>query len=124
MRANSSVALSLGMGVVLLFLSMLYPPWVASTRNLYGGITELPCGYEFLFTQPAPETPNISIKIDFAGLFVEWTVILLGTALCVLLARRRESGGSGDSGTEEGDNERAPDASTASRSQAPGARDS
>jgi hypothetical protein len=116
MRAKYSLALALCLGVALLFVSMLYPPWIAYTRNLYGGITELPSGYGFLFTQPEPKTPNVSIKIDFAGLFVEWFVILLGTAVCLILARRDKP--------DDDSKREAPDAETASRSQTPGASDS
>lgn len=88
MRATASAGLILCVGVFLLFTSMLYPPWVAYTRNAYGGLTELPCGYGFLFTQPSPKTTNVSIKIDFAGLFIEWAIVLAGGAVCLVLAKR------------------------------------
>jgi len=74
--------------VILLFLSALYPPWVAYTHTSSGNVIELPYGYDFLFTLPEPKTPNVSIKIDFTALFLDWTVAIAGLAACFALQRK------------------------------------
>lgn len=76
------------LGVLLLFLSILFPPWVIYTKGQGGG-TELPYGYTFLFTTPEPEGEAVSIRVDFLTLFLEWAAIVACTAGALFIERRR-----------------------------------
>ncbi len=86
---NKRMAYILAAGIALLFLSVLFPPWVVYSRGP-ASVTELPYGYSFLFTTPEPESATVSIRVDFVALFVEWLVLFGGLAVALWCERRRE----------------------------------
>lgn len=86
---NKKFYLILAAGIVLLFLSVLFPPWVVFTHGPTS-VTELPYGYKFLFTAPEPDSPNVSMRVDFVTLFLEWLGLLLVVGLLLWRERRRE----------------------------------
>lgn len=86
-------------GIVLLFFSVLFPPWVVYTKGV-GGTTELPYGYTFLFTTPTPSSPNISIRVDFTALFLEWVVLFAGVGFGLWLERKKKAAAPSSSSEE------------------------
>lgn len=87
---STRAVLILAAGIALLFVSVLFPPWVVFSRGPVS-VTELPYGYSFLFTTPEPESANVSIRVDFLALFVEWLVLGLCISLALWLELRRKA---------------------------------
>lgn len=85
---SRTAVIILAIGVGLLFVTALFPPWVIFTKGPSGG-TELPYGYTFLFTTPEPDSPLVSIRIDFFTLFLEWLGVIALTGLAYFLEWRR-----------------------------------
>lgn len=85
---NKRSILILAAGIALLFLSVLFPPWVVFKQGP-ASVTELPYGFGFLFTTPQPQSANVSIRVDFTTLFLEWLVLVVGVLLALWLERRR-----------------------------------
>ena len=65
------------LGLVLLALLGLFPPWTDSLTAPMGYHQELPSGYRFLFSPPRPFDDRHSITLDLKRLAVSWTVVLL-----------------------------------------------
>lgn len=84
---NKRIVYILAAGISLLFLSVLFPPWVVYSRGP-ASLTELPYGYSFLFTTPEPQSATVSIRVDFVALFVEWLVLACGLALALWCERK------------------------------------
>ena len=77
-------------GVVLLFLSVLFPPWILSTKGP-GPATELPHGYAFLFTMPEPDSPTVTLRVDFKRLLLQWVILGGGLAAALWREKRRRN---------------------------------
>lgn len=78
----------LATGIALLFVSVLFPPWVVFSRGP-SSVTELPYGYSFLFTTPEPESLNVSIRVDFPALFLEWLLVVACVTVALWLERKK-----------------------------------
>ena len=73
------------LGLVLLALFGLFPPWTESVTAPTGYHQELPRGYGFLFSPPHPNDDAYSITLDRKRLAASWAVVVLLTGVVVVL---------------------------------------
>jgi len=81
-----------GIGVVLILLMSLIPPWkLTSTGDSY--YREIPMGYYLIFSPPPPDAPLeddesvYSLVMDFTRLSVQWITALFILAAMLYLTR-------------------------------------
>ncbi len=77
------------LGVTLLFVSTLFPPWVVFTVGKTGS-TELPLGFSFLFTTPEPQAAGVHMKVDFVRLVLDWIILLCWVVFSLLGEHRNQ----------------------------------
>jgi hypothetical protein len=88
---NRKQRVAIVLGLVLLALLGLFPPWTDSLTAPMGYHQELPSGYHFLFSTPRPFDDRHSITLDLKRLTVSWTVVLLLTGVIVVLLHSSSS---------------------------------
>src|SRR6266571_3970404 len=88
---NRKQRVAIVLGLVLLALLGLFPPWTDSLTAPMGYHQELPSGYRFLFSPPRPFDDRHSITLDLKRLAVSWTVVLLLTGVIVVLLHSSSS---------------------------------
>ncbi len=84
MRLNKRNLFFISLGLVLLMLTMLFPPWVVYTRGP-GPATELPYGYGFLFTTKTPDNPTIAMRVNFIQLALEWLIVVVVISMAAFI---------------------------------------
>jgi hypothetical protein len=79
------------LGLVLLALLGLFPPWAQSVTAPGGFHKELPLAYAFILKPPQPQSDLYSVTLDFRRLAVSWAVVMFVVGgLVVLLHGARE----------------------------------
>ena len=85
----------LWIGIVLIVIMGLYPPWII-TGSWQGGQTENPGGYYFLTNPPTPdykETTGIpGAKVDFSRLVIQWIIVVVIAGGLIISVRSKSNG--------------------------------
>lgn len=63
------------LGLALLALLGLFPPWTQSITAPGGFHKELPVAYTFILKPPEPQSNLYSVALDFRRLAVSWAVV-------------------------------------------------
>ncbi len=80
------------LGLVLLALLGLFPPWTQSITAPTGYHQEKPLGYGFILSPPQPESGVYSVTLDFRRLAVSWAVVtfVIGGLVVLLRGARKD----------------------------------
>jgi len=76
------------LGLVLLALLGLFPPWTQSVTAPTGFHKEVPLAYGFILSPPEPGSEIYSVTLDFRRLAVSWAVVVFVVGALVLVLRR------------------------------------
>jgi len=79
-------------GIIVIGLMSLFPPWT-HTKKFRGGISiQGPVGYSFIFIPPKKINQVISygFKLDVIRLFVQWLIVLMATGLGVFITSTKK----------------------------------
>jgi len=79
-------------GLLLVLLLCISPPWTVTERHRRGYSTTNPAGHWFLM-EPLPTRDNLSLRIDYARLGLECVTVGIAVAGFVLLTQSRKPGG-------------------------------
>lgn len=81
------------LGITIIVLMGLYPPWIYYTpSHPLGAPIETPAGYAFIFNPPSPERAGRmhGVSLDIKRLLVQWSFVGIVTAGLAYILRRRE----------------------------------
>ncbi len=73
------------LGLVLLALLGLFPPWTQSITAPTGFRKEVPLAYGFILSPPEPQSEIYSVTLDFRRLAVSWAVVMFVVGGVVVL---------------------------------------
>ena len=78
-------------GVAIIILMGLFPPW-KYTFNYKTAFSEEPAGYGFLLSPPKKKEESVThgIELDMTRLCVQWIIVSLAAGLGVFLASTKE----------------------------------
>ena len=84
MKMNGKQKIILALGVILIILSGLFPPWTNTFKqaSIY---SETPADYSFIFDPPRKWVKTYGVKLDIERLSVQWIIIIIGTGAGILL---------------------------------------
>jgi hypothetical protein len=80
------------LGLVLLGLLGLFPPWTKSVTAPTGFHKEVPLAYGFILSPPEPESEIYSVTLDVRRLTVSWAVVvfIVGGLVVLLHGARKD----------------------------------
>lgn len=85
---NRNQRIALGIGVAVIVLASLFPPWVRSySFSSREGRIEQPEGYHFLLSGPSGLRGIDSARVDYGRLGIQYVIIAAVTATAIVFVR-------------------------------------
>jgi hypothetical protein len=94
MRMNTIQRRIILVGLAVIVLMGLFPPWLL-VYDAEAGHSEQSTGYRFIVwpgLRQYRDSPFWTVQIDLPKLFVQWAVVVAATGFGVLLTAKREDG--------------------------------
>jgi magnesium-transporting ATPase (P-type) len=88
MDFNKKQRMILTIGIVIIILMGLLPPWALTFSDESAQLVKRPAGYAFIATPPRASYYNRGVVLDVSRLSVQWIVVLFATGLGVFLSGR------------------------------------
>lgn len=93
MKLNAQQRILVVVGVSVMILMGLFPPWTHTFKYKSVDSRE-PAGYSFILTPPEKKQQSIpfGIELDVTRLSVQWIIVILATGLGVMLISVKKDG--------------------------------